>query len=98
MALSTHSGWAPFERAIVDIGALVSLIPRDVWKGIQFTGIAKVEATGVINRPECRVPAELATVEYMISDGRARIGPLRMHAMLADSDRVPLLLGMSGCL
>jgi hypothetical protein len=53
---------------------------------------------GVVARPECAIQAQLATVEVLLLDGRDSIGPLLIHAMLADSNDVPLLLGAQGCL
>jgi hypothetical protein len=53
-----------------------------------------VRATGVASRPECTIPATLATVECVLMNGRDRLGPLTIHAMPADTDRVARLLGM----
>lgn len=60
--------------------------------------IGRVEVGGVAGRDECRISATLAEVMCVLSDGVQSIGPARMHAYLADSDRVPALLGMSGLL
>jgi len=38
----------------------------------------------------------LATVRCWLSDGSASLGPLDMHAYLADKDDVPTLIGMLG--
>lgn len=35
-------------------------------------------------------------VESVLSDGAALVGPVRMPAYLADSNEVPILIGMAG--
>lgn len=92
------SGWTPPCKGIVDTGTGVSLIPKDVWQGTAFQTITKLTASGIVNRPECSIPATLAMMACVLSSPTNRIGPLNMHALLADSDQVPLLLGVSGIL
>ena len=60
--------------------------------------IVPVRTAGVVNRPECTVQATLAKVKCVILHGQDHVGPLSIHALLAESDRVPLLLGVSGIL
>ena len=94
-----HSGgWLAPRKAVVDTGAPVSLVPRYAWHSASFTPLASVRAAGVVNRPECTIPATLATLTCVLTSGADSSAPLVIHAMLADSDRVPFLLGMSGLL
>jgi len=98
VSLQGTAGWSKPHKAAVDTGAAVSLVPRPVWRHAPFVPIVQVQASGVVNRPECWIPATLATLTCSVIRGSDRIGPLNIHAMLADSDNVPLLLGMSGVL
>ena len=98
VSLQSTEGWTTVRKAIIDTGAAVSLIPNDVWRRAKFDPIVKVRTAGVVNRPECTIPATLASVNCLLLHGPDRIGPLPIHALLADSDRVPLLLGVSGIL
>lgn len=98
MSLRTSDGWTPAHRAVIDTGATVSLLPRSAWVHADFRTIVSVRTAGVVNRPECMISATLATVQCVLLQEHERVGPLTIHALLADSDRVPLLLGMSGAL
>lgn len=98
LSLRTSSSRTSFSPVIVDTGAAVSLLPSDVWRGAAFQSIGRIRLSGVVAHPACQVEANLAQVDCFLSDGTAKIGPLTIHACLADSDRVPALLGVSGIL
>jgi hypothetical protein len=53
---------------------------------------------GLIDRPECRIEADLAKIRCVLADGNKTIGPFEIFALLAKSDSVPALLGLSGVL
>lgn len=91
-------GWGPFHPAIVDTGAPISMFPKQIWQGAQFTAIGKLMTGGVVQRDECRISATLAQVSCLLSDGRESLGPLIIHAYLADSDQAPTLLGIADVL
>ncbi len=93
--LRSSGRWTPYLRGIIDTGAAVSLLPADVWKDAEYDLIGSVRIGGVVPRDECRVPAKLARLTCALSDGVQLIGPLNIHAYLAESDEVPLLLGVS---
>lgn len=97
-SVRTSSGWTPAHKAVIDTGATVSLLPRSVWHDAAFRAIVPLITAGVVNRPECTISATLATIECALMHGAERFGPLTIHALLADTDRVPLLLGTSGIL
>lgn len=80
----------------MDTGAAVSLFPADVWQPAQFRPLGTTLVGGISARAECRIPATLAMVECVLSDGAALVGPVSIPAYLADSDEVPVLIGMSG--
>lgn len=98
VALAGTSGSDPRFRAIVDTGAPVTLLPKRMWRNAAHVALGRVRVGGISKREECRIPAMLAELDCSLLDGATRIGPLRFHAFLADSDNVPALLGMSGLL
>ena len=98
VCLRTRHGWTPARKAVLDTGAAVSLLPKSVWRDAAATLLVPVRAAGVVNRPECTIAATLATVDCTLLHETDRIGPLTIHALLADSDRVPYLLGVCGIL
>jgi len=99
IGFATEQGWTgPEAVAIVDTGAPLSLFPHWIWRNIQRKILATVMAGGVAAKPECKFSADLAIIECMITDGIARLGPYRIHALLAHNDKVPALLGLSGAI
>ena len=85
---------------IVDTGAYFSLIPKNIWKEIDAKVISKDESIQGINlKPECAIPASLATVKCMLVDESCNsMKSLNIIAYLADSNKVPLLLGFASLL
>ena len=94
-SLKGANGWGPYRLGVIDTGAAVSLFPEDVWRDTEYHVIGTVRVGGIVPRDECRIPAKLATVSCALSDGVQVIGPMTIHAYLAESDEVPLLLGIS---
>lgn len=93
--LKTQTGWTQYRRGIIDTGAAVSLIPADIWQGAEYESIGAVRVGGIVPRGECRIHARLAKLTCALSDGLHVFGPLLIHAYLAESGDVPLLLGVS---
>jgi hypothetical protein len=98
ISLATDSGWGAFHPAIVDTGAPVSFFPMSVWRSVRFRPLGKVRISGLSRKQECQIPAVLAEVSCALSDGRKSIGPVTMHAYLAETEMAPSLIGMLGFL
>ncbi len=98
LSLRTDTGWAPFRAVVVDTGAPITLLPKRLWEHATFFSRGRAKIGGLTRRPECLIDATLAEVDCLISDGAVAIGPLRIHAYLADSDEVAALLGFAGIL
>lgn len=88
------AAWTAYQPGIVDTGAAVSLLPAQVWRDVENETIGEVRIGGVIAREQYRISARLATLTCALSDGVELIGPLTIRAYLADSNDVPLLLGV----
>lgn len=95
VCFGTSTDWSPYRPGIIDTGAAVSLLPLQIWKDIEYDVIGTVRVGGIVGRDECRIPAQLARVTCALSDGSNVGGPLTIHAYLAESNEVPLLLGVS---
>jgi len=98
ISVATDAGWTLFERAVIDTGAPVSVFPPSIWKQSRYTPLGHVRIGGLARREECLVPAILAEIDCILSDGQRSLGPLRMHAYLAEIENAPRLIGMLGFL
>lgn len=99
VGFATNTGWTSFDSiAIVDTGAPISLFPESMWQGIDRQVLGSVMTGGVSEKPECKFQADLAIIQLALSDGRATLGPFRVHALLAHNDKVPALLGFADVL
>ncbi len=98
IAVRTSTGWTAFRPAILHTGAPVTLLRRRVWKTAEALPISRVRIGGLNRRPECMFDATIALINLSIRDRFSQIEPIKAHALLADSDDVPSLLGMRGVL
>lgn len=96
LSLATNVGWTKFRDVVVDTGAPISLLPSDLWKAARFRELGRTHVGGINSRAECRIPAILAEIECLLSDGTNSLGPLLIHCYLAESNQTPTLLGVSG--
>ncbi|MBK8267773.1 MAG: hypothetical protein IPK83_05490 [Planctomycetes bacterium] len=94
--MSRIHGWTPYRPGIIDTGAAITLLPKEAWLDTDHQVIGDVLIGGVNAKPECRIRAKFATLDCILSDGRERLGPQTIHAYLAESNEVPLLIGISG--
>lgn len=98
VSVRRDTSWTAFRPAIVDTGAPVSLLPRRVWQPADVRPMGRIRVGGLNRRPECMFDVTLAVVVLAIRDQSNQIEPIEAHALLADTDDVPTLLGMRGVL
>ena len=98
VCLRCPQGWTLFRPAIIDTGAPVSLFPRRAWQQADVRCLGRVSVGGLARTPECMLDTTLAIVTMTLRDQSQEIGPIETHALLADNDYVPTLLGMRGVL
>lgn len=96
LSIATNTGWNPFRWAVIDTGAPISLLPPLFWRNSQHITLDRVTIGGVSKRQECRIPAILAEIECTLSDRQHSLGPIRMHAYLAEPEDAPVLIGVLG--
>ena len=90
----TPNGWLDPEKAIIDTGAPTSLIPFSIWKEISITRITDHKVSGINPKPECSIPVVVGKTNCILIDeygGKSR--ELAIHAYLAMTDEVPLIVG-----
>lgn len=98
LSLRSDKGWLPFRPAVIDTGAPLSLLPRNVWHGAHIRDEGSFAVNGIIRKPACKLEVVLATVTVVIRDPVNQIGPIQIQALLSESNDVPTLLGMRGIL
>lgn len=82
-----------YDLAIVDSGAPFCLIPQRIWERCRVEVLGDYSVQGIANKPECVVPVKVGRITLrLLSRGRL-VKSLRVTALLAESNDVPLLLG-----
>lgn len=86
-------------RAIVDTGAVVSLLPIAIWKqlGIKFIGYHTIK--GIVKKQSCSLPVKIGFVETKLIDELKNETPIFTSLVYcADSNEVPLIFGIKDAL
>ncbi len=95
----TNNGWSDLEKAMIDTGAPTSLIPFSIWKDISVERITDHKVAGINPSPECSIPIIIGKVNCIIVDEyNNRSREIEIHAYLAMTDEVPLILGFKDLL
>lgn len=94
----TAHGWSEHHFAIVDTGAPYTLIPASLWPVLRSRRLLNVPLRGIAPHPEAAIRTTLAQVTVTLIDARSSSPPLTLLAALAETERVPLILGWAGCL
>src|SRR5437868_271486 len=89
VSLHCAGGWTPFRPMIIDTGAPLSLFPRRMWQQADTRDMGRIRIGGVIRKAECMLDVTLATAVIAIRDRTTQLGPMEVHALLADTDDVP---------
>ena len=94
----TTTGWSEPHRALIDTGAPYSLVPLSLWPALATRHPHDQSIAGIVPGETAQLNAVLAQVFAQLLDERGRSPRLALWAMLAESDRVPLIVGWAGCL
>ena len=102
LRFATPEGWSGVERAIVDTGAPVAMIPWSIWNRIAVrllsTRVMKIHGISADDQEYSFVPARLAEVTCVLLDQTHVSPPLRLKAYLMPDDATPLVLGFEDLL
>ncbi len=102
LRFATSEGWSGVERAIVDTGAPVAVIPWSIGNRIAVrplsTRVMEIHGISADDQEQPFVPARLAEVTCVLLD-QTRVSPsLRLKAYLMPDDATPLVLGFEDLL
>lgn len=102
LRFATPEGWSGVERAIVDTGAPVAMIPWSIWNRIAVrllsTRVMEIHGISANDQEYSFVPARLAEVTCVLLDQIYVSPPLRLRAYLMPDDATPLVLGFEDLL
>ncbi|GEM_PF-2943725 len=82
-------------RAIVDTGAVASLLPISIWKQLDIEFIGYHTIKGVVKKASCLLHVKIGFVKCKVMDELKNETPeFTSLAYCADSNEVPLIFGM----
>jgi len=93
-----RTGEISVHDAIVDTGAFISLIPFSIWKDVEMDRFADHRVGGLIQKPECSIPVIIGKIALRLVDEEHQTEKIDIHAYLALTDEIPLILGFKDLL
>jgi len=86
------------QDSILDTGAFISLIPFSIWKDVEVERLADYYVKGVVPKEECSIPVIIGRINLRLMDEETQSKEIRVHAYLALTDEVPLIIGFKDLL
>lgn len=82
-------------RAIVDTGAVASLLPIAIWKQLDIKFVGYHTIKGVVKKQSCMLPVKIGFAKCKVMDELKNETPTFTSLVYcADSNEVPLIFGM----
>ncbi len=86
-------------RAIVDTGAVVSLLPISIWKQLDIKFVGYHTIKGIVKKQSCSLPVKIGFVETkLIDELKNETSVFTSLVYCADSNEVPLIFGLKEAL
>ncbi len=80
--------------AIIDTGAYVSLIPKEIWSKSEINILLKSHyVKGLIPKEECKMEVKVGEICCHLVDEERITGEYRFMAYFADTNYIPIILG-----
>lgn len=99
VSFRTYTGMSDPQEAIIDTGAPTSVIPFSMWKELPIIRITTHKVQRINPKPECSIPIIIGKVKCVLLDERGnQTKETEIHAYLALTDEVPLILGFKDLL
>ncbi len=94
-----NGNWSDAYNSIIDTGAYVSLIPKSIWQEALHEKISEHKIKGIQKSEECTIPVIVGKVICVLADRYGNVSEeMKIHAFLAKTDSVPLILGFKDLL
>ena len=74
------------------------MIPADLWERVRTQQFETTRIGGLLSRKECAVPARVGILAMTLFDEQGHTQRLIVRAFLAQTTKVPLILGFQDCL
>jgi hypothetical protein len=88
-----RTGEISIHDAIVDTGAFISLIPFSIWREVEVDRLVNHRVEGLIAKSECSIPVIIGKIGLRLVDEEEQTEKIDIHAYLALTDEIPLILG-----
>lgn len=86
-------------RAIVDTGAVVSLLPLAIWKQLDIKFIGYHVIKGIVKKDSCLIPVKIGFLETkLIDESKNETPTFTSIVYCADSNEVPIIFGIKDAL
>lgn len=85
-------------HAIIDTGAPNSIIPRSLWMQTHVRQLKSFPLQGLVARKECAISVTAGIIKAALEDRHGHQLMRTFRAYLAQTDEVPLILGMQDML
>ena len=86
-------------RAIVDTGAVVSLLPIAIWKQLDIKFIGYHTIKGIVKKQSCSLQVKIGFIETKLIDESSNETPVFTSLVYcADSNEVPIIFGLKDVL
>jgi len=92
------SGDVSIHDALIDTGAFISLIPFSIWKDADVKRLGSHSVGGIISKQECVIPVIIGKVDIRLIDEENQTEKINIHAYLALTDEIPLIIGFKDVL
>lgn len=86
------------QKALVDTGAIVSLLPKQIWERLKIEFIGEHTVKGIVKTKECTMPVKIGYLNCKLIDEQNETPVINMLVYCVDSDDVPVILGMKDAL
>jgi hypothetical protein len=92
------SGYSLAE-GIIDTGAYVSVIPKDVGEVIEKEVTGKYRMKGLNSREECAIPVLIGSTTCILFDEQGNTsGDMKISSFFAETNDVPVIIGFADIL
>lgn len=93
--LKSHPNWSPEEKVIIDTGNPISIVPFSMWQNIERKILlrSKTKLYGLTTSDEMAFSGQLAELTIAFKDQENVSKPIKIKAVLLDSDNAPFIIG-----